>query len=234
MPRHYEDFTGKVVNGIKVIGLVLDSGGAGKHKRWKCECPVCHDEFVTQSNHLKTNKTSMCSNCSRLSREDLTGRRFGRLVVTSMVFPGIYQRTRCLCTCDCGSTNVDVQTNNLKAGYIKSCGCMKSYPEDFIAATLTENNVCFIKQMRFPDLKYINPLRCDFYIPDRNLVIEYNGEQHYRAVPGWGGEDALKKIQIRDEIKKNYCIEHNINYMVIRYDEDIEEALLKNNIIMKR
>lgn len=234
MSRHYEDFTGQIINGMKVIKVDPNSGGAGKHKKWICECPLCLNYFSVQSNHLKEKKTGLCPECIKIQREDLTGKRFHHLIVNSMIYPGPYKRTLCSCTCDCGATNIIIQANHLKNDEIKSCGCLKSSGEENISKILTNNSVNFERQKTFPGLKYKNPLYCDFFLPDFNLVIEYNGEQHYKPVNFYGGEDNLKIIQLRDQIKKNYCIEHNINFLVIRFDENIEEALIKNNIIMKR
>lgn len=234
MPRHYEDFTGKIINNLKIIGVDLNSGGAGKHKKWICECSFCLNHFSIQSNHLKEKKTNLCPKCRVSQREDLTGQKFNYLTVNTMINPGINKRTLCSCTCDCGATNIIVQANHLKEGSIKSCGCLKSSGEKIIAKILTENCIKYEKQKTFPNLKYKNPLYCDFFLPDLNLVIEYNGEQHYKPVKFYGGEEELKIIQLRDKIKKDYCVNNNINYLVIRFDENIEEILIKNNIIMKR
>lgn len=51
--------------------------------------------------------------------EDLTGRRFGRLVVLEYVGNG-----KRLCQCDCGET-VEVEGSALKTGRIASCGCSR-------------------------------------------------------------------------------------------------------------
>lgn len=53
-------------------------------------------------------------------RIDLTGRRFGRLVVQSMARRG--DRIECLCVCDCGKTAL-VSRSNLNSGRSRSCGC---------------------------------------------------------------------------------------------------------------
>lgn len=60
--------------------------------------------------------------------DDLTGRRFGKLVVISE--NGTRKRKKCglerlwLCKCDCGKETV-VSTNKLTTGHTKSCGCMR-------------------------------------------------------------------------------------------------------------
>lgn len=55
--------------------------------------------------------------------KDITGERFGRLVVVSLHNPGGRGRhARWLCRCDCGATN-DVTSGNLRSGNALSCGC---------------------------------------------------------------------------------------------------------------
>lgn len=229
------DLTGQTINGIYVKGPDSRPGGAGKKKYWLCICPVCKKEFSVRVDHLIDEKhpKTMCGPCKRTQREDLTGQKFHFLTVNYMLPVEKYERSKCSCTCDCGTTSVVVQANHLKNGEIKSCGCLKSYGEERIAEILAENHVAFEKQKRFPGLVYTNVLRCDFYLPDFNLVIEYNGEQHYKPVKLYGGEENLKITQARDKAKKDYCIEHGINYLVIKFDEDIEEALIKNNIVKR-
>lgn len=54
---------------------------------------------------------------------DLTGKRFGRLIVISRVANANDGHARWLCQCDCGNT-VEVSSNVLKKGNTKSCGCL--------------------------------------------------------------------------------------------------------------
>ncbi len=53
--------------------------------------------------------------------EDLTGRRFGKYVVTGRA-PTVSGNVRWLCRCDCGATR-SVQAGTLRAGTARSCGC---------------------------------------------------------------------------------------------------------------
>jgi hypothetical protein len=54
---------------------------------------------------------------------DLTGQRFGRLEVISLINRGSSPRWNC--KCDCGSYT-DVLANHLRQNRIKSCGCLKA------------------------------------------------------------------------------------------------------------
>lgn len=56
--------------------------------------------------------------------EDLTGKRFNKLVVLERVENGKGDKSRWRCLCDCGNETI-VSGNNLKAGGVKSCGCLR-------------------------------------------------------------------------------------------------------------
>lgn len=200
--------------------------GAGKARYWICVCPICKQEFSVRQNHLiGENHIKMCANCNRTKREDLTGNKYGRLKVDYMLPFEKYKRTKCSCTCDCGTTNIIVQANHLKAREIQSCGCITSLGEEKIAHLLIMHNIIFEKQKTFKDCVYEGMLRFDFYLPIENLVIEYNGIQHYKPVDFFGGEKELLHRQKLDNIKKQYCKDHNISYLEISYKDNIEQVL---------
>lgn len=56
--------------------------------------------------------------------QDLTGMRFGRLIVLSLDSINKYRQSLWLCKCDCGNTKI-IRGNHLKTKRIKSCGCLK-------------------------------------------------------------------------------------------------------------
>lgn len=90
--------------------------------------------------------------------------------------------------------------------------------EDYLIA----NNINYEKEKKFNGLKGIekhNNLRFDFYLPILNICIEYDGEQHYKAIELFGGE-AQYKIQVKnDNIKNKFCKENNITLIRIPYYE---------------
>jgi hypothetical protein len=95
---------------------------------------------------------------------------------------------------------------------------------------LIENNIKFKPQKSFPDCKYKYPLRFDFYLPEYNSCVEFNGLQHYEPIDFFGGDDGFKLSQIRDKIKKEYCDNNNIPLIIIRYDEDDIINSLNNHL----
>ena len=124
---------------------------------------------------------------------------------------------------------------NLLAG--KGCPrCNESQGERQITLWLQQHCIANISQKRFTDCRDIYTLPFDFYIPELNICIEYQGEQHYKPV-NFGGindeeaYDNFLKIQHHDEIKRNYCINNNITLICIPYWENVSEFLNKNLLI---
>jgi hypothetical protein len=87
----------------------------------------------------------------------------------------------------------------------------------------------FKPQKYFKDCKNINVLRFDFYLTDYNILIEYDGEQHFILKEFFGGESSLQQIKINDSIKQEYCYKNKIKLFRIKYSDDITFCL--ENII---
>lgn len=115
--------------------------------------------------------------------------------------------------------------------HLRGQGCPKcSQPkgERTITNWLIGNDIKFISQHKINIDININPSGnafIDFYLPDHNIFIEYNGEQHYIAKERFGGELGFQKQQKRDEYVRNYCKEHNIKLIEIKYNENINDKL---------
>lgn len=78
----------------------------------------------------------------------------------------------------------------------------------------------------FEGLKYKKLLKYDFYVESLNLLVEYDGEQHFIPIELWGGDKKLKILQLRDSLKNKYAKDNGIDLLRIRFDEDIREKLL--------
>lgn len=118
--------------------------------------------------------------------------------------------------------------------HLRGQGCPKcehSKGEMKVELYLKQNNIKFTSQHKIPIDKSINSsgiAKIDFYLPDYNLFIEYNGEQHYIPIKHFGGQITFEHQQKRDQYVRSYCKENNIKLLEIRYDEDIEKILYEN------
>jgi hypothetical protein len=107
--------------------------------------------------------------------------------------------------------------------------CSESRGEKLLSLILKELNINFTRQAKFKDCtnlqtgKYCRKLPFDFYLPDFNTVIEYDGVQHFKSVEFWGGDNSFKTQQVRDSIKNQYCEIHGIKMIRIPYTMNKEE-----------
>ena len=114
--------------------------------------------------------------------------------------------------------------------------CNESRGERDIAHYLNKHNVKYIPQYTFNNCKNQRVLPFDFYLPEYNVCIEYDGEQHYRSVEHFGGENGIKQRQLNDFIKTTYCQTNSIILLRIKYDQNVEVELDKffnNTKLMK-
>ncbi|BEH88367.1 hypothetical protein [Klebsiella phage phiKp_21] len=85
---------------------------------------------------------------------------------------------------------------------------------------LNKNKIEFIREKTFDNCKNVHKLPFDLYLPTYNIIIEYDGKQHFEIFEHWGGEKKFNQRQTNDKIKTEYCISNNITLFRIRYDED--------------
>jgi len=114
--------------------------------------------------------------------------------------------------------------------------CNFSKGEAKILAYLEMNGVEYIHQHWFSDCRSEigkqQVLKFDFYIPLKNLLIEYNGKQHYKRGSFVGGRHHVSNkefvdIKRRDKIKRKYAMKNKINLLIIKYTKinQIEKIL---------
>jgi very-short-patch-repair endonuclease len=114
--------------------------------------------------------------------------------------------------------------------HLNGAGCPKcraSKGEFRIEKHLKTTDLFFESEKRFDNCRNKMRLPFDFYVPSHNLLVEYDGKQHFIPVKGWGGLKNLEAIQKRDAIKTRFAERHNIRLLRIKYTEydRIEEIL---------
>ncbi len=90
---------------------------------------------------------------------------------------------------------------------------------------LDSRHINHVMQYKFDDCKDKNELPFDFYLPDYNSCIEYDGKQHFEPVDLFGGIDEFIVRKKHDEIKDLYCNKNGIRLCRISYRDDIIEIL---------
>ncbi len=103
--------------------------------------------------------------------------------------------------------------------------CKESKGEKKIFNQLVKKGIIFETQKTFNGCKFKNKLRFDFYLPEYNICIEYDGEQHYKPISYYGGHEQLLLTQKRDSIKTQFCQDNDIQLIRIKFDEIIADNL---------
>lgn len=120
-------------------------------------------------------------------------------------------------TLECLEHGEFTTTPNEHINALRSCPkCPKSKGELALSRFFNNCNIKHIREYRIPTTpRYAY----DFYLPDLNVLIEYDGVFHYRSVKELGGELALKQSKERDRIKNELAKELNIVLIRIHYSK---------------
>lgn len=196
-------------------------------------CIICpeHGEFwQTPNDHLDKHGCPECKkisihNCRKSNFHILKQKISSNIIILSEDYYNNKNKIKCKCkTC---SHEWEVRPDLLIRG--SDCPiCNSSKGEKRILKYLNEKHITFKTQYEITIDKRINSTgiaKIDFYLPDYNLFIEYNGIQHYIPIEYFGGKVRLQIQQRRDEYVRNYCKENMINLIEIKYDENIENKL---------
>jgi hypothetical protein len=74
-------------------------------------------------------------------------------------------------------------------------------------------------------------MELDIFVPMHKFAIEYQGEQHFRSIDHWGGDQSLEALQKRDEEKRIACLQQDIHLMEIRFDDKRDMESLRQAIL---
>lgn len=109
---------------------------------------------------------------------------------------------------------------------VRSAHTMPAVGEGWVSETRLARQL----EDAFPEVRFIRQgspawlgrQRFDIWIPDRNIAIEYQGEQHFHPVQLFGGEAGLEKTMRRDDHKRNLCKQNNCMLIEVFPNYDIE------------
>jgi len=182
---------------------------ASNHTYMKHGCPKCHFDKVRQTDEEFIEKS-----------KNIHGDKYDYSIIKY-----INAHTKIKIICKKHGIFEQSPSNHLSG---QGCPiCYESKGEKTITKLLNEINIKFIKQKKFQNCKNIRQLPFDFYLPEYNTCIEFDGEQHFRSIEKYGGENGLKNRQNNDKIKTNFCQNNNIKLLRIKFDE-------KDNIIKEK
>lgn len=221
-----KDLTGQKFNRLTVIEKT-EKRTKDRNVIWKCLCDCGKECFVDSSNLISNNtKSCGCLNTEtrillgKNNKKDLTGQIFGKLTVLEDSGKRYDNNILWKCQCECGNQPLIKGTSLLHG--VKSCGCLKSKGEAYIAELLSKNNIPFETQKTFDDCLFPESgyhAYFDFWV-DNKYLIEYDGIQHFIAdsnSKNWNTEINLIETQKRDKFKNDWCNKKKIPLIRIPY-----------------
>ena len=185
----------------------------------------CESEYLQIPNNHLIRKCFNCNGTPKRTIEDIQ-KISDKIHNYEYEIIGEYITTKDIITIKhkiCGKESKIIAHSHINGG---KCGyCSISKGEKEIQNIFDTNQVKYEFNKSFDGCVYKNKLRFDFYLPDYNICIEYDGKQHFESIDWFGGKNSFLENQIRDKIKNEWCIENNINLIRISYKDNIEDKL---------
>jgi len=240
----------KVKDDIEKTGCKYISGEyINKKSKLRILCRCGHEKTCSYDEIVSKTFSGLCNDClypyvhgvNRLTINEVREyvRQFGLELLSTeyknMKDPLVFK-------CSCGSvfsTNFDTVKNKGKIT-CDVCSQKTSSGERIISEWLDSHKIRYEKQKGFNGLRGHTgrKYKFDFYIRDKNLCIEYDGQQHSKIVNFSGKTDSaeltktLWLTQIRDAQKNIFCNKNGIELLRIKYtDFDKIDEILTNKLI---
>lgn len=201
-------------------------------------CPI-HGEFLQNANnHIREDHPSDCPKCAKENQKRLISSNSKEFIEKARQVHGdkydyskveyINAHVPVIIICPKHGEFLQAPCHHLEGSGCPNCKTSKG--EDKISNFLNNYTIKYIPQYTIRIDKSIRErglARIDFYLPEYNAFIEYNGEQHYKYIPYFhtGGIVDFEKQQARDKFIRNYCKENKIQLLEIKYNEDVDECL---------
>jgi hypothetical protein len=132
---------------------------------------------------------------------------------------------------------------NHTSGYgCKICGLKYNLSETKLFNLLKNEFSCDIISRQYsPD--WLNNQSLDIFLPEYNIAIEYQGEQHFKPVSIFGGEIGFNKTLERDKRKYNLCKKNELllfyfayenKYLKIDYNNYLDKVYLQEDHLVNK
>ena len=206
----------------------------GHSKKGEVICNRCGWHFFMSANNLlcKNQGCKVCNNEEARKRQTLTT---GQFIERAKRIHGnkydyskvnyVNNSTKVEIICPIHGSFWQEPRNHIGSNRQGCPKCRASKGESQIRDLLDRYSIKYETEKSFPDLVDKGKLRFDFYLPDYNLCIEYQGKQHYKETDLISKEDFIEG-QLRDKLKREYCFSHNIDLLEIRYNENIKKRII--------
>lgn len=202
-------------------------------------CIVCpeHGEFWTTPNAILSGYGCRKCGCNILKTneefiKECSERHNNKYDYTLCDYTGAHKKVKIICHEKDKNGNEHGIFEQLALNHLNGSGCprcnsgKKSRMEENIGLKLGELNIIIKRQKTFPWLKFKKHMYLDFFLPEYNIGIEVQGDQHYLPIQRFGGIEDYEIRKFRDKLKQKLCEEHGIKiYYITKKNYDITEIV---------
>lgn len=206
------------------------------HTKVKIICKE-HGKFTQKpNNHLMGNNCPKCIKILHAENRTLSTTEF--IIKANEIHNNKYDYSKTTYTKSKNRVKIICPTHGIftqiAGSHLSGSGCPncnESKGELKIKKAFKKYNIEYIFQKSFDDCRNKNnrKLKFDFYLPKQNILIEYDGRQHYEPIEYFGGRNSFKTLNEHDNIKNTYAKINNIILIRISYQQYNEiETIVKN------
>ena len=182
-------------------------------KRLKRMCPVC----------MKPSTGGQYSKLTTDEFKEVLYNKYGNLYTVESEYTGTKNKILIKHT-TCGQIFKTTPWNMVRGRGCNKCNTM-SKGEVLISNILESNNIDFKLHAFFDGLEDINKLSYDFYIPKLDILIEYQGIQHYKPNELFG-VDYFDTQKCHDEIKRKFANDNGMTLIEISYKYNTRDKIV--------
>jgi very-short-patch-repair endonuclease len=202
------------------------------HIKVTITCPIHGDFEQMPYSHFQGKGCPKCGGTKKLTKEEFV-KKSNEIHKSKYNYDNIiYKNNITKISIKCSIHGFFKQKPN---SHLNGSGCSKckfSKGEKKVENFLINNKIIYFTQKKFKDCKNIRKLPFDFYLPKQNILIEYDGAQHFYPLRyNNNGIKKLAELQIRDKIKTDYAKNNNIKLIRIPYTNFKKiEKILENEL----
>lgn len=215
------------INSIKDKHISLIEPYTNMKDKLLHRCDKCDNEFRTPPRTVK----SSVNGCPVCSGKKFNLKKYKELLPNDIIVIGDYADTSTKTKHKCLTCNNIWET---KPNYILHMNtgcplCTSSKGEKMISNLLNEMGINYNSEYQVNINNSI--YRFDFFLPDFNIFIEYDGIQHFKPIEYFGGIDQFEIILNNDKIKNKWISDNKFNLIRIPYTNMDRESILSQLLI---
>jgi hypothetical protein len=111
--------------------------------------------------------------------------------------------------------------------------CRNSKLENIVSEELKRNSINFVQHADYKIFPWLGKQHLDFFLPDHNIAIECQGEQHFTKYRFEKNTENLEKRKKLDLLKNKLCKDNKIKLIyfsnIPKYEMFLGEKITKNN-----